>query len=93
MEFEWNDAKAAANMRKHGVSFRAARLVFCDGNLLEEPDDLVGYGEERWKAVGLAETNLIAVIYTMRNERVRIISARRATRDEQREYHNQQIRS
>jgi uncharacterized protein len=93
MEFEWDPAKAEANLHKHGVSFRAARAVFDDHGLIEEPDDLVGYGEERWKAVGLMGLNLIAVIFTMRGHTVRIISARRATKDEQREYHRQQTRS
>jgi uncharacterized protein len=89
MEFEWDEEKARANMAKHGVSFVAGRLVFFDLGHIEEIDDSIFYGEERWKAVGLVTGRLLAVIYTQRDDKVRIISARRATRHEQQNYYQQ----
>lgn len=89
MEFEWDEDKARANLAKHGVSFRAAQLVFDDPNMFEEPSDFSADGEEKWKAIGLADMRLLAVIYTMRGETLRIISARKATKAEQYGYYNQ----
>jgi uncharacterized protein len=89
MEFEWDEKKARSNLAKHGVSFRAAQIVFNDPNVYEEPDDFSKEGEERWKAIGLADMRLLAIIYAMRGETLRIISARRATKTEQHGYHNQ----
>ena len=86
MEFEWDDAKAAGNLSKHGVTFILAQLVFADEFRIEELDDLVSYDEERWKVVGLAKGRLYAVIYTKRSKNFRIISARKATRHEQQDY-------
>lgn len=87
MEFEWDENKAGANFRKHGVSFSDARFVFKDENASEELDDSVFYGEERWKMTGWVEGRLITVIYTSRQSNIRIISARRATKHEQQDYH------
>jgi uncharacterized protein len=86
MEFEWDDEKARANLAKHGVPFAYAQLVFADDNRIEELDDLVAYGEERWTAIGLIRNQFFAVVYTQRGSAYRIISARRATRHEQQDY-------
>ena len=86
MDFEWDEAKASANLKKHGVAFILAELVFADEFRIEELDDLISYGEERWKVVGIANGKLYAVIYTQRSNNFRIISARMATRHEQQNY-------
>jgi uncharacterized protein len=87
--FEWDDDKNAANYAKHGVSFEQARLVFKDAFAIGEYDDRADYGEERFIIVGMAEGVLIFVAYAERGDRVRIISARRATSHEQNDYYQQ----
>ena len=87
MEFEWHDAKAAANLRSHGISFELARTVFKDPFAIERLDDRRDYGEERLVIIGMAEGNiLLYVAYTERNERIRLISARRVTEREEEDY-------
>jgi hypothetical protein len=85
-EFEWDDAKAEANLRKHNISFRAASRVFDDPLVLIEQDFSEDYGEDRFLATGRVEGLLVTVIYTERSDRIRIISARKANSDEQRAY-------
>ena len=82
--FEWDDNKAANNLRKHGVSFVEASTVFADPAGIDEEDD--DPDEERWKRIGLTQSGLLSVIYTERASRIRIISARKATRHEQDSY-------
>ena len=89
MKFEWDHGKARSNLAKHGVPFEYASFVFADEGRIEELDDQVAYGEERWKAVGLVHGRLYTVIYTQRVDSFRIISARRATRHEQQDYLHQ----
>jgi uncharacterized DUF497 family protein len=84
--FEWDEAKAAENYVKHGVSFETAVKVFRDPFAVERLDDREDYGEERFILIGTAEEAVITVVYTERNGRFRIISARRATRHEQEDY-------
>ena len=81
--FEWDEAKAAENYAKHGVSFETAIEVFRDSFAIERLDDRQDYGEERFILIGTTEEAVITVVYTERNGRFRIISARRATRHEQ----------
>ena len=85
-DFEWDDAKAQSNLTKHKISFRAARLVFDDALSLIEPDDTEDYGEERFVAIGHANQVMIAVVFTERGSRIRIISARKANSHEQWKY-------
>jgi uncharacterized protein len=84
--FEWDEVKAAENYAKHGVSFETAVKVFGDPFGIERLDDRQDYGEERFILIGTAEEAVITVVYTERNGRFRIISARRATRHEQDDY-------
>lgn len=87
MDLEWNAGKAELNLRKHGVSFEDAALVFYDHGRIEIHDGREDYGEDRWVTVGFASSVLLAVAYTVREEEsIRIISARRATSNEQRKY-------
>jgi uncharacterized DUF497 family protein len=87
LEFEWHNAKAEANLCIHGVSFDLAKTVFKDPFAIERHDDRADYGEERFVIIGMTEENfLLFVAYTEREERIRIISARRATQYEQDDY-------
>lgn len=92
-EFEWDDAKAAANAAKHGVPFELAKAVFNDPLAIELMDDRHDYGEDRWTILGMAHDRLLFVAYTMRGERIRMISARAAEPLEQREYREQNAQS
>jgi hypothetical protein len=90
LEFEWHKAKAEANFRRHGVSFDLAKTVFKDPFAIERLDDREEHGEERFVIIGAAEGRvLLFVAYTDREERIRIISARRATQNEQDDYFRQ----
>ena len=87
LKFEWDDDKAQANWGAHGVSFDLAKTVFNDPFAIERLDDREEYGEQRFLTIGMAEGNVpLFVAYTEREERIRIISARRATQYEQNEY-------
>jgi uncharacterized DUF497 family protein len=88
-QFEWSDAKARANLLKHGVSFEVARRVFDDPASVDEVDDREGYGEDRFVAVGMVNARVLTVTYTERDGLIRSISARKATRREQDSYFNQ----
>lgn len=85
--FERDDAKAASNRRKHGVTFHEAMDAFHDPNAIDEPDD--DPDEERWLRTVAAPRGLIRIVYVERNGRFRIISARRATPHEQDRYRRQ----
>jgi uncharacterized protein len=90
VEFEWHDAKAEANLNAHGVNFELARDVFKDPLRIEFLDDREDYGEDRFLTIGMADGQiLLFVTYTEREERIRIISARRATQREQDDYFRQ----
>ncbi|HEX7956026.1 MAG TPA: BrnT family toxin [Pyrinomonadaceae bacterium] len=90
MRFEWDDAKAAANLRKHGVSFDEAAEVFSDPYALESEDAEHSYGELRVDAVGYSATRMLFVIFTLRRgDVIRIISARKPTPSEIRMYEEQ----
>lgn len=87
MEFEWDRQKAAANLAKHKVSFEDAAAVFGDplGRIVADPRHSAE--EERLVLLGLSQgVGLLAVMYVQRGEAIRIVSARRATRRERRNY-------
>ena len=86
LSFEWNDRKALTNLAKHGVSFETARKVFEDPFAVDIKDRSANYGEVRRRIVGLGNGLVLTVIYTERSEVIRIISARKATRAERKEY-------
>jgi uncharacterized DUF497 family protein len=89
MDFEWDEKKAASNLRKHGVSFQDAAEVFLDPMRIESFDGRDAHGEDRWKTVGLVEPALLAVVYTVRGEdgeTIRVISARKADAHERAQY-------
>lgn len=89
LHFEWDDRKAAANAKKHGVSFEEARSVFVDerAKLIDDPDH--SEDEERFVLLGLSSTlRLLLVCHCSRSEGnvIRIISARKASANEARSY-------
>ena len=82
MNVEYDLAKAESNFRKHGVSFDEAASALLDDNALVM-EDVDSKDENRWILVGISrEARLLTVIYTVRDEFVRIISARKATKKE-----------
>jgi uncharacterized DUF497 family protein len=86
MEPEWDAKKAASNWRKHRIDFADAATVLHDETALTRRDPHPT--EERFVTLGFdAQGRLLAVVYTYRSERVRLISARRATRNEEAQYH------
>jgi uncharacterized DUF497 family protein len=86
VEFEWDPAKARANLHKHKVPFLVACEAFKDGSGLERPDFSSEYGEERWIILGRVGQTILSVVFTLRGERIRLISARKADPNEQRSY-------
>ncbi len=87
-EFKWDDRKAAANFRKHHVAFDFARSAFDDKKVFERLDT-DETDEERFLATGLAGVRMLTICYTQRGPRKRIISAWKATRNEQNSYNEQ----
>jgi uncharacterized protein len=85
--FEWHAAKAAANLKKHRVSFEEAMAIFADEMALTVPDMAHSGSEDRSLGIGRSERGrLLTVCFTERRDRIRIISARLAERWERREY-------
>ncbi len=85
--FEWDAAKNALNLAKHGISFEEIQDIFA-GPILVAEDSRREYGEVRKLAIGsLAGRIVIVVVYTERAGKIRLISARKANRGERREYH------
>ncbi len=86
-KFEWDTPKAANNYAKHGISFDEAKGVFRDTFAFEKLDDREDYGEERYTLIGMAGNKLLFVVYTERGEKIRLISARKAEKNEQNAYY------
>ena len=85
--FEWDDGKAASNQSKHGVSFLEAVTVFRDKAGILKGDIAHSTDEDRFLLIGISlERRIITVVHVERGERLRIISARRATPRERRDY-------
>jgi uncharacterized protein len=90
LRFEWDDHKNAVNRRKHGVSFEEARTAFLDENARVIPDPEHSSDEERFVLIGLSVSVRVLVVchcYRQSDEVIRIISARKADRDETEQYH------
>ena len=86
MQFEWDEAKAASNLKKHGVPFVYATEAFFDSQRVDIEDARHEYGEERRHTFGRSEGRVIAVAYTLRGETIRLIPARKANRKGVRNY-------
>jgi len=85
MQFEWDEQKRRTNIRKHGFDFRDARTVF-RSPMLVAPDDRYDYGEDRWIGIGMLEGRVVVVIFTERNDTIRIISIMKALTHERIRY-------
>ena len=86
MEFEWDPAKAASNLAKHGICFAAAMRVFDDPMAVIIRDRRNYGGETRYQAMGAVEGVILLVSFTLRGGVHRIINARRANRRERTVY-------
>ncbi len=86
MQFEWDEEKNQANIRKHGLDFADAWEIFA-APMLTALDDRDDYGEDRWIGVGLLRSRVVVVVYTERGEDIiRIISLRKALTYERTRY-------
>ena len=83
---EWDENKNQSNIKKHGISFETAALVFADEDRLEIFDALHSQDEDRYIVLGCVH-GILYVVYTMREDAARIISARMATPAERRVYY------
>lgn len=85
---EWDDEKNKINKKKHGISFETAARIFLDDDRVDYYDEMHSDNEDRIKVIGRVG-KILAVIYTERSENYRIISARYATKKEERDYYGQ----
>ncbi len=85
---EWDDKKNQINLRKHGIRFETAALVFADEERIEYYDKLHSLEEDRYVVLGCVQ-GILYVVYTMRGEAARLISARLATPTERKIYYGE----
>jgi uncharacterized DUF497 family protein len=89
MRFAWDEVKAAENLRKHGVSFEEGSTVFADANARLKPDPDHSQEEDRFILLGFSAKLRVLVVchaYRENDKVIRIISARKATRNERKQY-------
>lgn len=87
LRFEWNHKKALLNIRKHGIAFEEASTIFGDSLSLTIPDTFHSIGEDRFITLGTSvKGRILVVIHTDHQDIIRIISARKATRNERNQY-------
>ena len=93
LQFEWDKKKKKANRLKHNVSFEAAKWVFRDDFRIESFDEAHSKDEDRFITIGLAGQTLLVlfVVYTERDDTIRIISARKADATERRRYYDRKV--
>ncbi len=85
MDFVWDEAKRQSNIRKHGIDFLDVTPIF-DGDLVTIEDTRFDYGETRFISLGLVKGLVIVVAHTEEESVIRIISARKATKNEEVQY-------
>jgi uncharacterized DUF497 family protein len=85
VEFEWDEAKRRSNLRKHGIDFVGVEQLF-EGVTVTILDDRADYGEERFVTFGLLDGRVVAVAHTEADKVIRIISVRKATKNEESGY-------
>ena len=85
MAFEWDEDKRIANVKKHGLDFIDAKRIF-EGDIITVEDSRFAYGEQRFISLGLLQGRVITIVHTENEDTIRIISARKATRNEERSY-------
>ena len=85
--FEWDEEKAVSNLDKHGITFEEASTIFMDSLSLTISDPFHSLEEPRFVTIGESvEREILAVVHIQRDTKIRIISAREATRKERRDY-------
>jgi hypothetical protein len=85
MRFEWDEAKRLSNIEKHGIDFADVPAMF-EGDIVTIADERFDYGENRYITLGLLKYRVIVVAHTDENDVIRIISARKATKNEEKLY-------
>lgn len=85
MKFEWDENKNKSNIQKHGVNFSDSAKIF-ERTMVVQLDERADYGENRWIGLGQLENIVIVIVFTRRNNSVRIISIRKANKQERRIY-------
>lgn len=85
MKFEWDEAKRVENIKKHGIDFADVPAMF-ESDVFTIEDHRFDYGETRYITFGLLEFHVIVVAHTDENDVIRIISARKATKNEEKRY-------
>jgi uncharacterized DUF497 family protein len=85
MQFIWDKRKREKNIKKHGIDFSVLIRVF-DKPMLTRIDDRGSYGENRWISLGDLDGKIVVLVYTEEDDTIRLISARRATKNEKRIY-------
>lgn len=90
-EFEWDPHKSERCFNERGVDFAYATAVFRDLMPLVYLDERFVYGEQRYQIIGMIEHRVFVVAFTIRDNRIRIISARKANQREKKLYENHQI--
>ena len=88
MRFEWDEKKRLINIRKHGIDFADIPAIF-EGDIVTVIDDRFEYEETRYQTLGLLESRVIMVVHTESETVIRIISARKATKYEEKIYFNE----
>lgn len=92
IRFEWDEEKAAINRRKHDVGFNEAQTVFTDDFSILKADIEHSDNEERWLIMGTSHKNRVIIVsFTEREDVIRLISARKAMRNERKQYENDYI--
>jgi hypothetical protein len=86
MAYEWDEAKRLTNIEDHEIDFVDAQEIFDGDIVVVEDDDRFDYGERRFLALGLMNGEVIAVVYTERGDNLRLISARKASKHEEKRY-------
>jgi len=88
MIFEWDEAKRRVNLHKHGFDFADAQNVFA-GDIVTIEDHREDYGEVRFITVGMLRTQVVIIVHTETEDAIRVISMRKATKNEERIYFQQ----
>lgn len=86
MLFKWDEAKRLINLEKHKIDFNRAVLLFDGRDVIETLS--THPSEERWQRTGIVDDRIMTVIWTLRGDKIRLISARRARTNEKRDYYN-----
>jgi uncharacterized DUF497 family protein len=89
MKFEWDEAKRRSNLTRHGIDFAELAVVFEGAPFTTYVDDRYDYGERRYYTLGLLKGRVVAISYSEKDDVIRVISARGASKDEEIKYFKQ----